>query len=35
MLQKTDAAADRSKSDVIGNSVTEGKVQEMGTSWTP
>jgi hypothetical protein len=35
MLQKTDAAADRSKRDVIGDSVKEGKVQEMGTSWMP
>jgi hypothetical protein len=35
MLQKTGAAADRSKRDVIGDKIKEGKVQEIGTSWTP
>jgi hypothetical protein len=33
MQQKTDAGADRSKSDVVGGSVKEGTIQEMGTSW--
>jgi hypothetical protein len=32
MLQKTDAGADRSKRGVVGDSVKEGTVQEMGTS---